>query len=35
MYSKSFGVSSREMPIKTHKPFPIELTISLLTGYIK
>ena len=31
MYSTSFGVSFREMPIKTHKPLPIELTISLLT----
>lgn len=33
MYSKSLGVSLREMPTKTHKPFPIELIVSLWTGY--
>ena len=31
IYSTSLGLSSLEIPTKTHNPFPIELTISLLT----
>ena len=31
MYSTSLGLSFLEIPTKTHNPFPMELTISLLT----